>query len=122
MTKAPLLAPGAERDDAADLDLAAGGQHAIDQQLDQLPLPREVGAGQAGSNPGAEVGGRGGPAGELGLPVDLGLQLVGLNGHGLQSLLQHLPAALIFRQRQDGEQVGFSQPFQLSLEAELALA
>jgi len=86
MTKAHPLAAGAERDDVADLDLAVGDQHAIDQQLDQLPLLGEVGAGQARLNAPTEVGRRGGPAGELGLPVDLGLQLAGLHVHGLQAL------------------------------------
>ena len=55
MTKAYPLATGAERDDVADLDLAVGDQHPVDQQLHQLPLAREVGAGQARPNPAAEV-------------------------------------------------------------------
>ena len=57
MTKAHPLAAGAERDDVADVDLAVADQHPIDQQLDELPLLREVGAGQAGPNPPAEVRG-----------------------------------------------------------------
>jgi hypothetical protein len=122
MTKAHLLAAGAERDDIADLDLAVGDQHTIDQQLDELPLLGKVGAGQAGSNPRAEVGRRGSPAGEFGLPIHLGLQLVHLRTQRLQPLFQRLPSALVFRQREDGEQVGFGQPLQLPLEAELALA
>ncbi|HLL17812.1 MAG TPA: IS701 family transposase [Rubrivivax sp.] len=122
MTKAHFLAAGAERDDVADLDLTVADQHPIDQQLHQLPPLREIGIGQAGSNPPAEVGSRGGPAGELGLPVHFCLQLAGLRAQGLQALLQHLPPALVFRQRDDGEQVRFGQPLQLPLEAELALA
>jgi hypothetical protein len=122
MTKAHLFAADAERDDVADLDLAVGDQHAIDQQLDQLPLLREVGIGQARLNPPAEIRRRGGPAGKFGLPVDLGFQLVGLHGHGLQALLQRLASALVFRQRNDGEQVGFGQPLQLPFETALTLA
>jgi hypothetical protein len=57
MTKAHLLAVGAERDDIADLDDIVADQHPIDQQLDELPLLGEVGAGQTGSNPLAEGGG-----------------------------------------------------------------
>src|SRR5689334_23598970 len=78
MTKRHPLAGRVERDGVADLDLAVGDQHAVDQQLDQLPLPREVGAGQARANPPAEVRGRGRPAGELGPPVHLRLELIGL--------------------------------------------
>src|SRR4051812_16392394 len=55
MTKRHPLAGRVERDGVADLDLAVGDQHAVDQQLDELPLPREVGAGQARPNPPAEV-------------------------------------------------------------------
>jgi hypothetical protein len=45
MAKTHLLAVGAERDDVADLDDIVADQHSIDQQLDQLPLLGEVGAG-----------------------------------------------------------------------------
>ena len=45
MTKADPLALGAQRDDVADLDLAIGDDHPIDQQLHQLALLGEVGAG-----------------------------------------------------------------------------
>ena len=79
MTKAHALAVGAQRDDVADLDLVVGDQDAIDQQLHQLALLGEVGVGQAGSDPLAERGGRGCPAGELGLPIHLRLQLAGLH-------------------------------------------
>ena len=113
MTKRHPLAGRVERDGVADLDLAVGDQHAVDQQLDELPLPREVGAGQARPNPPAEVGGRGRPAGELGPPVHLRLQLVGLPAQRLEPLLQRLPAALVLGQRDDGEQVGLGQPLQL---------
>ena len=51
MTKAHLLATGAERDDVADLDLGVGDQHPVDQQLDELALVGEVGAGQTGLDP-----------------------------------------------------------------------
>jgi hypothetical protein len=79
MAKAHALAVGAERDDVADLDLVVGDQHAIDQQLHQPALPGEVGGGQAGLDPLAERRGRGRPAGELGPPVHLRLQLAGLH-------------------------------------------
>ena len=78
MTKLHPLAGRTARDGVADLDLAVGDQHAVDQQLHELPLAREVGAGQARPDPPAEVRGRGRPAGELGPPVHLRLQLVGL--------------------------------------------
>src|SRR5919205_1623579 len=86
MTKVHRLAAGAERDDVADLDLAVADQHAVDQQLHQLALAREVGSGQARPNPPAEVRGRGGPPGELGLPVRLRLQLAGLRVQRLEPL------------------------------------
>src|SRR3954452_12358696 len=90
MTKAHRLAAGAERDDVADLDLAVADQHAVDQQLHQLALPREVRGGQTGLGPPAEVRGRGGPPRERRLLVRLRLQLVGLRGQGLPLLFQRL--------------------------------
>src|SRR4051812_32277544 len=122
MTKRHPLAGRAERDGVADLDLAVGDQHAVDQQLHELPLAREVGAGQARPNPPAEVGGRGRPAGELGPPVHLRLQLIGLPAQRLEPLLQRLSAALVLGQRDGGEQVRLGQAFQLPLEGEPAPA
>src|SRR3982751_7011404 len=92
MTKPHPLAGRAERDGVADLDLAVGDQHAVDQQLHELALAREVGAGQAPPNPPAEVGGRGRPAGELGPPVRLRLPLVGLPATRAEPLLPRLAA------------------------------
>jgi len=120
MTKVYLFAAGTERDDIADLDDAVADQHAVDQQLDELPLLHEVGVGQPGADPRAKIGGRGGPAGELGLPVHFRLQLAHLGTQGLQFLLQRLPPALVFRQGQHSEQVSLGEPFQLLLEAEPA--
>jgi hypothetical protein len=54
------------------------------------------------------------------LPIHFRLQLARLRTQGLQSLLQHLPPAPVFRQGQHGEQVGFGQPFQLPFEGEPA--
>src|SRR5436305_7002894 len=99
MTKAHRLAAGAERDDVADLDLAVADQDPVDQQLHQLALPREVRGGQAGLDPSAEVRGRGGPPGELGLPVRLGVEPAGLRVQRLEPLLQRLSAALVLGQR-----------------------
>ena len=122
MTKWHPLAGRVERNGVADLDLAVGDQHAVDQQLNELPLPREVGAGQARPNPPAEVGGRGRPAGELGPPVHLRLQLVGLPAQRVEPLLQRLPAAPVLGQRSGGEQARLGQAFQLPLEGEPAPA
>jgi Transposase DDE domain len=122
MTKAHLLAAGAEGDDVADLDLTIGDQPAVDQPLHELALLGEVSAGQTRPNPAAEVRSRSRPAGELGPPIHLRRQLAGLRLKGLQPLLQRLPPALVFRQRDDGEQVGLGQPLQLSFQAALAAA
>src|SRR5687768_6945703 len=51
MTKPHALAVGVERDGVADLDLAVGDEHSVDQQLHELALLREVRAGQTGPNP-----------------------------------------------------------------------
>ena len=96
--------------------VAVGDDHPIDQQLHQLALLGEFGTGQAGPNPLAEIRGRGRPAGELGPPIRLCFQLAGLRHQCLQPLLQRLPPTPVFRQRDDGEQVRFSQAFQLPLE------
>ena len=103
MTKPHALAVGVERDGVADLDLAVGDEHSVDQQFHELALLREVRAGQTGPNPLTEVGGRGRPTGELGPPIHLCHQLAGLRIKGLQPLLQPLSSALVFRQRNDGE-------------------
>ena len=61
----------AGRDDVADLDGAAGDDHAVDQQLDQGPLPLEVRRGQSLSHAPAEcLGVRGQPTG---LVLSLGI-------------------------------------------------
>ena len=109
MTKAGSLAVGMQRDDVADLDRAVGDDHPIDQQLHRLALLGEVGTGQAGPNPLAEIRGRGRPAGELGPPIRLCFQLAGLRHQCRQPLLQRLPPTPVFRQRDDGEQVRFSR-------------
>ena len=103
MTKPHALAVGVERDGVADLDLAVGDEHSVDQQFHELALLREVRAGQTGPNPLTEVGGRGRPTGELGPSIHLCHQLAGLRIKGLQPLLQLLSSALVFRQRNDGE-------------------
>ena len=103
MTKPHALAVGVERDGVADLDLAVGDEHSVDQQFHELALLREVRAGQTGPNPLTDVGGRGRPTGELGPPIHLCHQLAGLRIKGLQPLLQPLSSALVFRQRNDGE-------------------
>ena len=121
-TKTHLLTAGAEGDDVADLDLAAGDQHAIDQQLDQLPLPSEVGVGQARLNPPAEVRSRCRPARELRLAINLGFQLVGLGTQRLRPVFHRLSATLVFRQGNDSKLVCLGQALQLPLKPELALA
>lgn len=56
MTKAPVLALGAERDDKADLHLVVGDHDAVDQQFHELTALGEVGLGQPALHPLAELG------------------------------------------------------------------
>ena len=122
MTKAPPLAVGAERDDIADFHLTVGDDDTVDQQLNKLPPSREISLSETSLNPVAEIRGRGGPAGEPGLSVGLGLQLLRLRAQALHSFLQALAPALIFGKRNDPKQIGFGQAFPLPFEPDLALA
>ncbi len=122
MTKAPALAVGAERDDVADFHLTPGHDDAVDQQRHDLAAPGNIGVGQAGLNPPAEVRGRCGPAGEPRVPVGLGFQLRGLGAQALHALVRRLPSALVFRQRHDPDQIRVGQALHLPFEPALTAA
>src|SRR5919206_476741 len=71
MTKTDLLARPVRRHHVADLDLAIGDDHAVDQELDQGPPLLEGGLAQALAHPPAELPDGVGQASEFLLPVRL---------------------------------------------------
>jgi hypothetical protein len=109
MTKAPPLAIRTERDDIADFDLVVGNHHAIDQQFHKLTPLGEVSLGQSRLNPPAEIRGRGRPARELRLTIDLGFQLIHLGVQRLHFVFHRLAPTLVFRQRNNPELIGLGQ-------------
>ena len=71
-----MLPLRAGRDDVADLDGAVGDDHAVDQQLEQCPLPLEVRLGQALPHTPAERLGMGGQTSRLTLTLGVLLKLM----------------------------------------------
>ncbi|HET8631023.1 MAG TPA: IS701 family transposase, partial [Thermomicrobiales bacterium] len=122
MTKAGLLAARAGRDHIADLDVAVGDHHPVDEELDELPLPLERGVGQARLDPAAELLGPAHLGRHVRLLGRLDLEVLALPREpGL--LLLHLAApALVLGQRHDPAQVGLGQPLELLVETRGPLA
>jgi hypothetical protein len=111
--KRPTLAVGAGRDGVADLDRTVGDDHAIDQQLEQRPLPAEVGGRQTLAHAAAERLGVGGQAGRLAPAPGLVLEVVLLAVQGLQPGFGVAPAALVLGQRNHAGEVGLGEPLDL---------
>ena len=55
------------------------------------------------------------------MPIGLGVHLLRLCVQGLQAVLHTLATALVFRQRNDSEQIGFDEPLVLLVEPALGL-
>ncbi len=119
MTKADLLAGLGGRHHVADLHLAVGDDHAVDQQLNQCPSLLEYRVGQALSHPLAEVLNGAGEPGELLLPVCPRLKLFRLPLELALALLKVTSTPTVFVQQDDTGEVGLSQPLELLPEAGL---
>ena len=75
LAKRAVRPVGGGREDVADLDLAVGDDHTVDEQLGQQPALREGGGGQAGPDGLAECLDPVGDGGELQLLPGGGIQL-----------------------------------------------
>ena len=119
MTKPDLFAAPGCRHHVADLHLAIGDDHPIDQEFHQSPFLLECGTRQSLPHSFAERPGGVGQHRQLVLPICLGFELPRL-------LLQFLPApleltapALILGQRHDTSEIGLGQTLELLLQAHL---
>src|SRR4051812_49059140 len=122
MTKTVGLAGWTGRDHVADLDVAIGDDDTGDQPLDQLPLLLPTGLFEALAHVLAELLHVQPEARDLGLTVRLCLELALLPSEGLVPLLEVAPPTLIFRKAHRARKVGLGQPFDLSLQAGLAVS
>ena len=122
MTKAGVFAGGAGGDDVTDFDLVVGDHDPVDQQFDERAFLLERGVGQAGFHPLAKCGDRGGQSGQFGLVIDLGIELLGLGGQGLDLLVELLSPARVLGQGDHGAQIGLGQPLDLPFQVDLAPA
>src|SRR5690348_10964097 len=121
MTKTVGLGGWAGRDHVTDLDLAIGDDDTGDQPLDQLPLLLPTGLFEPLAHALAELLHVQPKARDLGLTVRLCLELALLPGEGLLPLLEVAPPPLIFRQAHHARKVSLGQPFDLPLQAGLAV-
>ena len=122
LAKRAVRAVGGGWQDVADLDVAVGDDHAVDEQLRQLPPLVEGSGGQPGPDGLAECLD----------PVGDGLEFQPLPGSGIQLALlgeqrgvaavQVLALALEFSQPDDLGEVGVQQPLLLAVELAQGLA
>ena len=119
MTKADLVAGPVWRHHVADLHLAVGDDHAVEQQLNQRPSLLECRLGQALSHPPAEVLNGAGEPGEFLLPVCPRLKLFRLRLELALALLKVASALAVLVQQDDTGELGLGQPLELLPEARL---
>jgi hypothetical protein len=113
VTKPDVFALGAGGEDVADLDLLVRDDHAIDEQLDQLPLSIEAHLLEARRDPFAERCQRGGQPERLiqavGFPGEPRLLL----GQGRVPRLELGAPTPVLRHGDDPAEVGLGQPLEL---------
>jgi hypothetical protein len=119
MTKTDLLAGVVRRHHVADLHLAVGDDHAVDQELHQGPSLLECRLDQALLHPAAEILDAAGEPSELLPAVCLRLKLSRLTLELASSLLEVTPAPAVFVQQDDPAKIGLGQPLELLPEARL---
>ena len=100
-------------DDVADLDLAVGDDHAVDEEFEQRTLPIEVRRCQSLAHAFAERLGMGGQSGRFVLAPGVVRKVVFLAVKRGQPRFDVAPATLVFGQRQHAGKVGLREPFDL---------
>jgi SRSO17 transposase len=94
LAKRAVRPVGGGRQDVADLDLAVGDDHAVDEQLGQLPPLLECGGGQPGPDGLAECLDPVGDGAEFQLLPGRGVQLALLGEQGVAAAVQVLALAV----------------------------
>ena len=117
-----MLPLRAGRDDVADLDLTVSGDHAVNQQLEQCPLPFEVRLGQALPHTPAERLGMGGQLGCLVLALGAVHEVLLLAFQRRQTGIDVAAAPFVLGQRHHAGEVGLGEPLELLGEMRLGAA
>ena len=113
MTKADLLARPVRRHHVADLDLAVGDDHPVDQEFDQGSPLLEGGLIQALPHPPAELPDGGGQSRELLLPVRLRFELPRLFLELLLTSFEVSSAPPVLVERHHAGEIGVRQALEL---------
>ena len=122
MTKTHLFAAGVSGNHVADLNVAVGNHHAVDQQLDQSSLLLKGGLGQTDLDSAAKALDGGTHLNRLRTLVSLLVELLGLFFQALVFSFHVGPSALVFRQRDHIVQIGLGETVQLVLQRDLPTA
>jgi hypothetical protein len=122
LTKAGVFTLVASGQHVADLDVAIGDNHAVDEQQHELPALLEGGRGKPVLHARAEGLEGCGDAGELLLTRSVAAELLLLAGQGLDALLEIAPPPLILIERNNRSEIGVGEPFDLLVQARLATA
>jgi hypothetical protein len=122
MTKTDVFAGGAGRDHISDFDISVCDNDSINQQFYQFSFLLKAGFFQARLGAAAKVLDRSHQTSQLPLSVHLLDELLRLSFYPLVLAVQVFPAALIFEQRDNATQVGFSKAVDLVLQGDLAPA
>ncbi len=122
LAKGAVRPVGGGREDVADLDLVAGDDHPVDEQLGQLPPLLEGGGGQPGPDGPAECLDPVSDDSEFQPLPGGGVQLPLLGEQGGMSAVQVLVLAVEFGQPDDLGEVGVQQPLLLAVELAQGLA
>jgi hypothetical protein len=115
LAKGAVRPVGGGREHVADLDLVVGDDHAVDEQLGQLPPLLEGGGGQPGADGLAECLDAVGDGAEFQLLPGRGVQLALLGEQGGMPAVQVLALAVEFGQPDDLGEVGVQQPLLLAV-------
>src|SRR3954466_14541815 len=122
MTKTDLLARPVRWHHVANLDLAIGDDHSVDQELDQGSPLLEGGFVQALPHPSAELPDGAGQPRELLLPVRLRFELPRLLLELLLAPFEVTPAPPVFVERHHAGEIGVRQTLELLPQTGLAAA
>ena len=122
LAKRAVRPVGGGREHVADLDLAVGDDHAVDEQLGQLPPLLEGGGGQPGPDGLAECLDPVGDGAEFQLLPGRGIQLALLGEQRVAAAVQVLALAVQLGKGDDLGEVGVQQPLLLALQLAQGLA
>ena len=122
LAKRAVRPVGGGREHVADLDLAVGDDHAVDEQLGQQPALLEGGGGQPGPDGLAECLDPVGDGAEFQLLPGRGIQLALLGEQRAAAAVQVLALAVQLGKGDDLGEVGVQQPLLLALQLAQGLA